>query len=149
MSELSLEKFGDEMLSYLPRLCKEISHHDSHYIKSGQITVQQVWALDYFAHQKDCQMKDLSDCMCINFSSATGLVDRLAKQGLVKRKRKETDRRAVYIEITPKGQRILKDVYQQKRKGLIKLFSRLSAKDRFAYIQLIKKLLKDFSSVKA
>ncbi len=140
-SELSIEEFGDRMIAYMPKLSKEICRNESHYLKSGAVTVPQVWALEYISHQKDCQMKDLAGCMCIKFSATTGLVDRLVKQGLVKRIRSERDRRAVYIGVTDKGQKIIADVYKQKRKGLVELFKRLSAQERFAYIKLVERSL--------
>lgn len=145
-SELTPEEFGDRMIAYMPKLSKEICRHESHYLKSGQVTVPQVWALEYLSHHKRCQMKELAESMCIKFSSATGMIDRLAKQGMVSRLRGEKDRRAVYIVITAKGQSIVTDVYKQKRKGLIELFKRLSAKERFSYIKLVEKLVQNFSS---
>lgn len=146
-SELSLEEFGDRMIAYMPKLSKEICRYESNYLKSGEVTVPQIWALDYLSHHKRCQMKELAESMCIKFSSATGMIDRLVKQGFVKRERGEKDRRAVCIVITDKGQKIITDVYKQKRKGLIELFKRLSAHERFAYIKLVEKLVQNFSSV--
>lgn len=37
----------------------------------------------------------------------TGLVDRLARQGLVRRRRSADDRRVVYVELTPEAARLL------------------------------------------
>ncbi|WP_368490914.1 MarR family winged helix-turn-helix transcriptional regulator [Clostridium sp. BJN0013] len=50
------------------------------------------------------QMKisDLSEKMGLSNSTVSGIVDRLEKQGLVKRIRSKTDRRVVYISVTEK-----------------------------------------------
>lgn len=40
----------------------------------------------------------------------TGLIDRLEKQGLVERKRCEQDRRVVYVELTAKARKLLKQM---------------------------------------
>ena len=70
----------------------------------------------------------------------TGLIDRLEKQELVRRKRSTEDRRVVYVEITGKAKQILKkidkpivDLHQQ-------MLGHLSAKETADVIRLMEKV---------
>jgi DNA-binding MarR family transcriptional regulator len=50
----------------------------------------------------------LAERLQLQHHSAVELTDRLAAHGLVRRRRSETDRRAVRLAITPRGQRVLR-----------------------------------------
>lgn len=144
--QLSLEEFGDHVLKLFPQLLKEISRHESNYLTKGKITFPQFWALEYLKHHAQCKMNKLTQFMKVSFSTATGMVDRMVKDGLVVRTRGEEDRRTVLLSISDKGKGILKEVYAQKRKSMMRLFSRLSPKERAEYIGILEKLVKNLSS---
>ena len=50
------------------------------------------------------KMKDIGEAFGIKFSTLTSIVDKIEGQKLVKRVNSKTDRRSVYLTITPKGQ---------------------------------------------
>jgi DNA-binding MarR family transcriptional regulator len=147
MKRLTLNKFGDRLIELFPILMKEISRHESNYVASGKITLPQVWALEYLSRCDECGMHELAEFMNIKLPSATGMVDRMIKQGLVTRDRGKMDRRTVLVQITNKGNKILKEMYVQKRKGMIELFSKLSLQERLEYMEILEKLVKNLSSV--
>lgn len=105
------------------------------------ITCPQVWALDCLRQAGEMPMKDLAVAMGLKVSSATGLVDRMIRHSLVKRTRSEEDRRVVRVSITPKGRRILSEIVEKKKEGLVKMFSPLSSAERAQYLSLIEKLV--------
>lgn len=146
MKLFTLEAFGDRMIELFPKLMREISQYETNYLTEGVITVPQVWVLDFLKDRKTAQMSELAVYMKLKFSSATGLIDRMVRHRLVKRSRSEADRRVVLVSITFKGQKILQEIYKQKRKGIMQLFGRLGSEDRMQYMELIEKLVKDFSS---
>lgn len=51
---------------------------------------------------------DLAEWMQVEHQSAVGLVDRMEKAGLVRRRRDPDNRRRVLIEMTPRGARLLR-----------------------------------------
>jgi DNA-binding MarR family transcriptional regulator len=51
------------------------------------------------------RMSDLADSVLLSRSGLTRLVDRLERQGLLKRQRCESDARGLFAEITPEGRR--------------------------------------------
>ncbi len=52
-------------------------------------------------------ISQLAERMQIRHHSAVGLVDRLAAQGLMRREPSESDRRSVYVTLSPKGLDVL------------------------------------------
>ena len=67
----------------------------------------------------------------------TRLVDRLAKRGLVKRTRSQTDRRVVEVDITPKGLELLRELDPHVQRMPRALLGHLSQ----ARLQQLSKLL--------
>ncbi len=63
-------------------------------------------------------ISQVAERLQIQHHSTVELVDRLADKGLVKRKRAGEDRRQVFLELTPKGEKILRDLALHHRDEL-------------------------------
>ncbi|HZU21213.1 MAG TPA: MarR family winged helix-turn-helix transcriptional regulator [Terriglobales bacterium] len=63
-------------------------------------------------------MGDIAERMQIQHHSAVELVNRCANNGLVRRVPDESDRRKVMLELTPKGERILRQLARPHRAAL-------------------------------
>lgn len=59
-------------------------------------------------------IRTLADRVALKHHSAVELVDRLEKQGYVRRDRGEADRRLVTVSLLPKGQRLLEEVVRRR-----------------------------------
>jgi len=70
------------------------------------LTEQQWRVLRVLWEHDDIAFRDLSETTLIPAPSLVGVVDRLSKQGLVARKRSETDRRNVFVHATDKGREL-------------------------------------------
>lgn len=57
-----------------------------------------------FSRRRSMPMSRLGSLLQVHATSVTSAVDRLEKQGLVERLRRESDRRVVLASLTPKGQ---------------------------------------------
>lgn len=148
MRHLTLDEFGDHILKLFPEIMQEISRHENNYVTNGKITFPQLMALQILSQKNECQMSELAKSINVSFSTATGMINRLIKHGLVSRRHGIKDRRAVIVTVTNKGKKIVKEVYSQKRKGMIQLFKRLSAEERSVYIGIIEKLVHKLPSSK-
>ena len=67
----------------------------------------QVWMLAAIAETPDISVSQLGKALSIHVSTASNLLDKLARRGLVDRLRSDDDRRAVRLRVTPAGQAIL------------------------------------------
>ena len=70
----------------------------------------------------------------------TGLIDRLEKQGLVKRRRGTQDRRVVYVEITTKAKRMLAKIDQPLMELHRRLLGHLHKKELREITRLMEKV---------
>ena len=64
---------------------------------------------------------DIADCLDRNLNSITLIVDRMTKDGLIKRARDLKDRREIRIIITPKGE----ETYQKGQQFISKIVSEI------------------------
>jgi len=149
MKTISLEEFGDRLVELLPRLMQEINRHESHYITEGTVTCSQLTVMEYLTRHETCQMGELAEAMGISFSAATGMLDRLVQHKFVKRFRSADDRRAVLVSMTSRGRKVVEEIYEQKRKGLVDLFARLASEERATYLEILEKLVLNLAQAQA
>lgn len=76
--------------------------------KKAGISGAQVWALSVVRDRPGIGVGDLARAMDVHQSTASNLLRALIDAGLVVSGRGAADRRAVQLQITPQGQRILK-----------------------------------------
>ena len=60
------------------------------------------------------KIQTLADRLALKHHSAVELVDRLERNGYVRRARNKDDRRQVLVSLQPKGQKVLERVVQQR-----------------------------------
>ena len=60
--------------------------------------------------QTEPRIAYLAERLQLQHHSVVELVDRLAKRGLIQRTRSQEDRREVHVKLTPRGERILKQL---------------------------------------
>jgi DNA-binding MarR family transcriptional regulator len=68
------------------------------------------------------RMSELADSVLLSRSGLTRLVDRLERQGLLKRERCESDARGLFAEITPEGRRVFAAARKTHLDGVRRLF---------------------------
>jgi DNA-binding MarR family transcriptional regulator len=70
------------------------------------------------------RMKDLAERILYSKSGFTNVVDRMEKEGFVKRVRPENDRRSILVVLTDTGHEKMEAARRRHRKGLDEHFSR-------------------------
>jgi DNA-binding MarR family transcriptional regulator len=70
---------------------------------------------------------ELAERLQIKHHSAVGLANRLEALGLIKRERGETDRRRVYLALTPRGARLIERLSAAHRDELMRVAPQLTA----------------------
>jgi len=145
MKELKLDEFGDRMIKLLPKLKIELCCYESNTLNRRDITTTQLFVLERLSTCGHCKMQTLVDALKVKFSGVTALIDRLVKRGFVIREHGKEDRRTVFVSLSPKGEKVLKEVYQQRRKAFMQVFSRVSAKEREEYLKILEKIVESFS----
>ncbi|WLD95434.1 MarR family winged helix-turn-helix transcriptional regulator [Alkalihalobacillus sp. AL-G] len=93
------------------------------------ITPPQFIALQWLFEENEMTIGDLSNKMYLAYSTTTDLIDRMEKNGLVKRVRDSNDRRVVRIQKLDKGYEIIQEVIKRRQKYLEQLTGTFSDGD--------------------
>lgn len=91
-------------------------------------------------------MSELSRRLMVTNGNLTGLVDRLAREGLVTRVASAPDRRAQIVSLTPAGRRALDSMTPDHAEWIREMFGGLSDADRRALDSLLAKLKRSAQS---
>jgi len=82
------------------------------------VTLPQFRALVVLTVRGPRRSSEIADELQVNPSTATRMLDRLARKGLVRRTRSASDRRAVRVGATPAGRRAVERVMGRRRSEL-------------------------------
>ncbi len=91
----------------------------------------------------------LSRRMMVSNGNLTGLVERLAEQGLVDRVPHPTDRRAAYVRLTPAGRTAFAAMASSHGDWIAELFNDLDEADTAALMRLLGRLKRSVRAVTA
>lgn len=87
-----------------------------------------------------CFPHELSELLLVSRANTTGVIDTLAKQGLVVRDSHAGDRRKCVVRITRAGENLLKKILPSHFRELKRILSRLSAAEKKTFMRLMGKL---------
>jgi len=85
-------------------------------------------------------MSELSRMLLVSNGNATTVVDRLEKDGLVCRSPSETDRRTVFVALTPEGLKQFEGLAADHEARVSRLFAGLSEADLDALTDILKRM---------
>ncbi len=77
----------------------------------------------YLAPDRHLRMSELASSALLSRSGLTRLVDKLEKEGLIRRKACPTDGRVQHAELTDKGVEMLRKIWPVYRAGIAKYFA--------------------------
>lgn len=122
------------------RLIRSIRQHNS-----GGLTASQVSILASVEELGPIRLSDLAMRECIGAPVATRLTTTLENLGYLKRVPDDQDKRACLVEMTPSGQKVLKNLWEQRTEGInrkIQLLSKAEIATLKAAIPILDKLAK-------
>jgi DNA-binding MarR family transcriptional regulator len=128
------------MLRAHAELTKEL---DAELAREHNLPLSSYEVLLYLADAPEGRMRmaELADSVLLSRSGLTRLVDRLQREGLLKRERCASDARGYFAEITPKGRRLFDAARRTHLDGVRALFlSRFSREELRAMGALWQKL---------
>jgi len=85
-------------------------------------------------------MSELSRMLLVSNGNATTVVDRLEADGFVRRTPSETDRRTVFVALTPEGLAEFEGLAAGHEAEVSKLFSAISEADLDAMTEILKRM---------
>jgi MarR family transcriptional regulator, organic hydroperoxide resistance regulator len=105
------------------------------------ISKTELLALFFLDRQGEATMTKLADFLCAPLSTATGIVDRLVKNGLLSRERAEIDRRIIVLRLSDEGRILLGRLKSTLSGYLEKIHGILSDEERSTAIRIVMKVI--------
>ncbi|SNB45851.1 MarR family winged helix-turn-helix transcriptional regulator [Geobacter sp. DSM 9736] len=104
------------------------------------ITPQQFGLLGFLWQQDGLSQAELSQRSQIDRTTMGGLIDRLEKEGLVKRIPHPEDRRAYRIVLTEKGRNLNDELSELAKKVIERFISRITPEEHITLLSILEKL---------
>ncbi len=141
MKTITKDQFVEFMSEALPELISSVMREDTSAVASGQISVPQFWALHHIHKMEQITVNELATALHRGKSSTSALLNRLSKNGLVRRKRSTSDRRIVNISLSAKGSKLIEQLVENRKAGIRTTYSPLSGTERAFHKKMIEKIL--------
>lgn len=137
MPVISLHNFADKMAEIMPIMMKEFTRCMASELLRGKVTLPQIMILHFLEIEQEAKMKDLARFMGVTMAAMTGIIERLVKNGHCARIYDSEDRRIIKIKLTAKGDKLVKDMNENKRQMIMKIFGKISEADRQDYLRIL------------
>lgn len=106
----------------------------------ADLTGPQFFILHLLSQKDRYTVTELAAEMTVKPSAITAMTDRLHKHGFVTRDRDETDRRVVFIRITDKGSKALRDAKAKRKQLIVSYLSRLQPDELKSLVVIYEKM---------
>lgn len=104
MSEVSISQ---QVLVSLRQIIRALDLRSRQLEKSVGLTVPQLIVLKEIAEAGEAPIGQIAKRVSVSQATVTTVADRLEQRGAISRKRAESDRRKVYVRLTPYGEELL------------------------------------------
>lgn len=132
----------------LARSYSAIYKNATENIRDIGITLPQLAVIEAIGHLGPLTVGTICEKMLVTGGNMTLVLDNLEKLNLVKRVPSKNDRRAINVELTPKGQKVFDKSFKEHAFFITDLMSTLSTKEQKELASLLKKLGLSISSRK-
>lgn len=93
-----------------------------------ELSLQQYRALALLASREGQRPADLARSLSVTPSTTTALCDRLVQKGMISRRRRGSDRRSIYLVVSPRGHEQLEKISARRGDVLRAIFVRLPSR---------------------
>ncbi|HBV89341.1 MarR family winged helix-turn-helix transcriptional regulator [Desulfosporosinus sp.] len=121
----------------------------SKVFENSGITPPQGMVLGILSKDRKLKISELSTKLSLSNSTVSGIIDRLEKQGMVERVRSDTDRRVVYVRISPEFKEMHQCFHSKFEQNIEHVMSKGTSEDLQKVcegLSTLKKLLRDYDN---
>ena len=138
---MDIDRFSQRMTELLPQLIRGSARQEHNSLTRGEITLPQLSAMECLARQGARPMNEIARELGISRPAATGLINRLIAQQLAKREHDTRDRRIVRVSVTPRGRRMVANIWAQKRRTLVRVFGQIAPHERAQSLKTLERVV--------
>lgn len=136
----ALRDFSEKIAEIMPQVAKEFSRRLGAELGSSDITLQQLFILEFVHSSKEPTMTQLARYMKVTTAAMTGAIERLVRDGYVSRIYDPKDRRIVRIKPNSRCSELIKRLHDRRHRMIVDVFGRLSQEDRRQYLRILTRI---------
>lgn len=140
MNSLTVAEFTDRVGESMVAISREFMKQQTGEFYKVKITLPQLAILDLLNRLGELSMSDMARFMNVTTAAMTGIIDRLVRDGYVMRMPDPDDRRVIKIKLTAKGSKAVKNILEQRRRLITKIFGVLSRDEREEYLKILTRI---------
>ncbi len=140
MGKVAIEALAEEMWAVVKDLCKFLQFRDRDAMTACGLSVAQCYTLDAIGTQGKLMLNELAQALYIAPSTASRTVDELVRKELVERREEPTDRRAVRLTLTPKGQSLYEALRQHLIQRQLSILQQIEPESRRSALTALRQL---------
>ena len=134
------EKRALEAYIKLSRSAEAVSQAINGHLRDVNLTISQFGVLEALYHLGPMQTGEVGEKILKSSGNMTLVIDNLVKRGLVRRQRREDDRRCINIHLTSEGEALLKQIWPKHLVGVVHAFAALTAEEQVQLATLSRKV---------
>ena len=134
------EKRALEAYIKLSRSAEAVSQAINGHLRDVNLTISQFGVLEALYHLGPMQTGEVGEKILKSSGNMTLVIDNLVKRGLVRRQRREDDRRCINIHLTSEGEALLKQIWPKHLVGVVNAFAALTAEEQVQLATLSRKV---------
>jgi DNA-binding MarR family transcriptional regulator len=147
----SRQEFVAEFMDIFELLTIKVMETDQTCVEistANDINKADLALLGFIGKRGEVIMRDVAEYLDVPHSTATGVIDKLVRKGLLRRVNSETDRRTVKVCLTPgKGREIFEDFIKFRHSLGEKVLTALDEKDFKDMERIMKKMFRQLSGL--
>lgn len=131
---------GTHIWLVLMKAHRSLMCHAERSQETAGIGLSDFVVLEMLLHKGPQKVSDIGRAIALTSGAITAAVDRVEKRGLVVRTSDPNDRRARVVRLTPKGETLIRDLFDDHVAAMERATSGLTASERSTLVALLKKL---------
>lgn len=124
----------------LARAFRAMADRSRRDVERHDLTGSEFAVLEALYHKGDLPIGDLGQRVLLTSGSMTYVIDKLARRGLLARRRCTQDQRVRYAAITPAGRRLMASIFPGHAEAIRRATAGLSADEKRVVTALLKRL---------
>jgi DNA-binding MarR family transcriptional regulator len=134
------------IIDNLRRVFQILNEQSKKVERETGLTSAQLWTIKTINESSPVKVSDLANKLYLHPTTVVGIIDRLEKQDLVRRRRSKDDRRVVWIELTDKVNNLIKSAPEVAQGLLVSGLEEISANNLIEIDRSMKLLVKIFGA---
>lgn len=140
LTKTSVDRHVVEIEDLLRNVSTMLKKRGRDIISQFEITPPQLDALLVLREYGELTMGELCQKMFLACSTATDLIDRMERNGLIERVRDTADRRVIRLKVLLKGTKVIDDVLDARRNYLATILTEIDIADKDRLILALEQL---------